>query len=448
MRLRRLQRVPTTTYVWTGRGTTSNTDLLISGTDSPTPTFDVPEEVDEDETYEYLLTVSAENAESATAEVTVKVLKLGSIALICASPPLVYEGSEDFELVCSVSGDTGDTDYTYEWTARGVTANTDLLSATDSPTPTFAVPDQLDETTTYEYLLTASAENAEDATAEVTVTVLNRGALDVACAPPPLVYEGAADFDLDCTASGAPVGTGYEYVWKAQGATPNTDLLIAGTDGPTPTFSVPAALDATTTYEYLLTVSAENAESASTAVTVTVLNHGALSVVCVDPPSVYEGSEDFDLDCSASGAPAGSGYAYVWTARGSPANTALLIAGTDGPTPTFSVPAALDATTTYEYLLTASAENAESGSAEVTVTVLNVGALRVVCALPASVYEGSEDFALDCSASGAPGVPTTRTPGRPGGVRQTRTCSRIRPSLPRHSLYRMICPRPLRTSTC
>ena len=386
-------------YVWTGRGSTANTDPLISGTNGPTPTFDVPEEVDEDKTYEYLLTVSAENAIDATAEVTVKVLKLGSIALICASPPLVYEGSEDFELVCSVSGDA---DYTYEWTARGSTPNTAQLSAADIPSPTFDVPDALDETTTYEYLLTARAENVRDATAEVTVTVLNRGALAVACAPPPLVYEGAADFALDCSASGAPVGTGYEYVWTARGATANTDLLIAGTDGSTPTFDVPEALDATTTYEYLLTASAENAESGSAAVTVTVLNHGALRVVCADPPSVYEGSEDFDLDCSASGAPSGSEYAYVWTARGSTANTDLLMAGTDGPTPTFDVPDALDETTTYEYLLTASAENAESGSAEVTVTVLNTGSLRVVCASPVSVYEGSADFAFDCSVSGAP----------------------------------------------
>ena len=73
---------------------------------------------------------------------TVKVLNLGSIALICASPPLVYEGSEDFALDCSILGNTGDADYTYVWTARGATANTDLLSATDSPTPTFAVPDR------------------------------------------------------------------------------------------------------------------------------------------------------------------------------------------------------------------------------------------------------------------------------------------------------------------
>ena len=390
-------------YVWTARGATANTDLLVSGTDGPTPTFDVPEEVDEDETYEYLLRVSAENATDATAEVTVTVLKLGSIALVCASSPLVYEGSADFALNCSILGDTGDADYTYVWTARGATPNTDLLiSGADGSTPTFAVPDRLDETTTYEYLLTASAANAIDATAEVTVTVLNRGALDVACAPPALVYEGAEDFDLDCTASGAPSGSEYAYVWTARGATSNTDLLIAGTDGPAPTFDVPDRLDATTTYEYLLTVGAENAESASGEVTVTVLNHGALSVVCVDPPSVYEGSADITLDCSASGAPAGSGYEYVWTARGSTSNTDLLIAGADGPTPTFAVPDRLDATTTYEYLLTVGAENAESASGEVTVTVLNYGALRVICADPPSVYEGSDDFALDCTASGAP----------------------------------------------
>ena len=389
-------------YVWTGRGSTTNTDLLVSGTDGPTPTFDVPEEVDEDETYEYLLTVSAENAEDGAAEVTVKVLNFGSIALICASPPLVYEGSEDFELDCSILGDTGDTDYTYEWTARGATTNTDQLSATNIPSPTFDVPDALDRATTYEYLLTASAENAESASAAVAVTVLNRGALSVVCVDPPSVYEGSADFDLDCLASDAPAGSAYAYVWTARGSTANTALLIAGTDGPTPTFAVPDALDATTTYEYLLTASAENAEDATAEVTVTVLNRGTLDVACAPPPLVYEGAEDFALDCTASGAPVGSGYEYVWTARGSTVNTALLVSGTDGPTPTFDVPDVLDATTTYEYLLTASAENAESASAAVAVTVLNRGALSVVCVDPPSVYEGSADFDLDCSASDAP----------------------------------------------
>ena len=56
----------------------------------------------------------------------------------------------------------------------------------------------------------------------------------------------------------------------------------------------------------------------------TVLNQGALHAVCVDPPSVYEGSADFALECSVSGAPVGSHYNYTWTARGSTLDTALL----------------------------------------------------------------------------------------------------------------------------
>ena len=393
---------PQYTYVWTARGDTQDVSLL-SAADIASPTFYVPDELDATTTHEYLLTASAENAESGSAEVTVTVLSHGALSVVCVDPPSVYEGSADITLDCSASGAPAGSEYAYAWTARGNTANTDLLIAgTDGPSPTFAVPVALDATTTYEYLLTASAENAESGSAEVTVTVLSHGALSVVCVDPPSVYEGSADITLDCTASGAPAGSEYAYAWTAGGNTANTDLLIAGTDGPSPTFAVPVALDATTTYEYLLTASAENAESGSAEVTVTVLDGGALRVVCTDPPSVYEGSEDFALDCTASGAPAGSEYAYVWTAQGSTANTALLIAGTDGPSPTFAVPAALDATTTYEYLLTASAENAESGSAEVTVTVLNKGALAVTCAAPGPVYEGSEDITFDCSASGAP----------------------------------------------
>ena len=144
---------------------------------------------------------------------------------------------------------------------------------------------------------------------------------------------------MDCSASGAPTGSGYAYVWTARGSTANTALLIAGYGRPrTDVFDVPDALDETTTYEYLLTVSAEHAESGSAEVTVTVLNKGELAVVCADPSPAYEGAADFDLDCSASGAPAGSGYDYVWTARGDTPDTALLIAGIDGPAPTFSAP--------------------------------------------------------------------------------------------------------------
>ena len=389
-------------YVWMARGATANTDEL-SAVDISSPTFYVPDEVDATTTYEYLLTVSAANAEDGAAEVTVTVLNRSALSVVCADPPSVYEGSADLALDCSASGAPAGSAYEYAWTARESTANTDQLSATDISSPTFYVPDEVDETTTYEYLLTASAENAEDATAEVTVTVLNHGALSVVCMDTGSVYEGSEDITLDCTASGAPAGSDYAYVWTAQGDTQNT-LQLSATDIPSPAFYVPDAVDVTTDYEYLLTASAENMEDGAAEVTVTVLNRGALSVVCMDPGSVYEGSQDITLDCTASGAPAGSEYAYVWTAQGDTQNT-LQLSATDIPSPTFYVPDAVDETTDYEYLLTASAENAGDATAEVVVTVLNRGALSVVCTDPGSVYEGSEDFAFDCTASGAPPGP-------------------------------------------
>ena len=386
-------------YEWTARGSTTNTAQL-SETDGPTPTFDVPGNVNADTDYEYTVRVSAANAESSSANVTVMVLNRGALALVCADPGSVYEGREDIALDCSASGAPEGSAYEYAWTARGDTPDTSLLSSVDIASPTFYVPEELDATTTYKYLVRVSAANAESSSANVTVRVLNKPSLTLVCTPPALVYEGAADFDLDCSASGAPEGSAYEYAWTARGDTPDTSLL-SSVDIASPTFYVLEELDATTTYKYLVRVSAANAESSSANVTVMVLNKPSLTLVCTPPALVYEGAADFDLDCSASGAPEGSAYEYAWTARGDTPDTSLL-SSVDIASPTFYVPEELDATTTYEYLVTVSAANAESSSANVTVTVLNRGALALVCADPGSVYEGREDIALDCSASGAP----------------------------------------------
>ena len=96
--------------------------------------------------------------------------------------------------------------------------------------------------------------------------------------------------------------------------TANTDNLIGGTDGPTPMFAVPEEVDAVETYEYTLTVSADNADSATEEVTVTVRNKSDITVTCTgNPYEAYEGADDITLDCSATGAPSGSTYRYVWT---------------------------------------------------------------------------------------------------------------------------------------
>ena len=369
-------------YAWTARGTTSNTDRLSSTTIAK-PTFDVPEEVAADETYEYTLTVSADNVDDATADVTVTVRNrstgTGTLSIVCTDPGSVYEGSEDITLDCSASGAPPGSSYAYAWTARGTTSNTDRLSSTTIAKPTFDVPEEVAADETYEYTLTVSAENVDDATENVTVTVLNRstgtGTVSIVCTDPGSVYEGSEDFSLDCSASGAPgANPVYTYAWTARGSTPNTDLLSA-TNIASPTFFVPDEVGADVTYEYTLTVSAENADDATADVTVTVRNRstgtGTLSVVCTDPGSVYEGSEDITLDCSASGAPPGSSYAYAWTARGTTSNTDRLSSTTIAK-PTFDVPEEVAADETYEYTLTVSAENANDGTANVTVTVLDL----------------------------------------------------------------------------
>ena len=134
----------------------------------------------------------------------------------------------------------------------------------DISSPTFYVPEEVDETTTYEYLADGKRrECGRLLRPEVTVTVLNRGALSVVCLDPAFgVRRLGGHSTLDCSASGAPAGSGLTHTsWTAQGEYgKHVDLLTSGTDISSPTFYVPDEVDETTTYEYLLTASAENME--------------------------------------------------------------------------------------------------------------------------------------------------------------------------------------------
>ena len=390
---------PSYAYAWTPRGSTADTGLL-SASDVPSPAFLVPADVSATRTYDYLLTARAANAEAGSAEVTVTVLNKGALSLACSSPSPVYEGSGDLALSCSASGGPEGSTYEYLWTPLGAAADVGLLSAANVSSPSFAVPEDVAQTTTYDYTVTASAANAEAATAQVRVTILNKEALALACANPDPVYEGSPDITLDCSASGAPEGSSYDYAWTPLGAAADVGLLSAANVS-SPSFAVPEDIAATTTYAYAVTARAANAEAATAEVRVTVLDSGVLTLACASPAPVYEGSPDVALGCSARGGPEGSAYAYAWTPLGAAADLGLLSAA-DISSPAFLVPADVAATTTYAYLVTARAANAEDATAEVTVTVLNKEALALACANPSAVYEGSPDIALDCSATGAP----------------------------------------------
>ena len=413
-------------FSWTTSGSTPSSAIsLLSATDIGAPFFRVPDEVSEDKTYEYTMTVSADNADPALISYTVDVKNRGTIVVACGdatftttfgTPPIrafqILEEDSDYVLWCSAAGAPVGSDYTYAWTARGSTANTDLLSATNIASPTFDVPDTVESTETYEYKLTVSADNAVEGSREVLVIVYDMDIM-VTCEDSPYdVDESDADIELECDASGGPVfpTDEHKYSWDWSPTTNLTDHYTA-----TPTFSVPEDVDRDTTWTYTVTALTSVPgfldwfPEESTNVTVTVRNRstgtGTLSIVCTDPGSVYEGSEDITLDCSASGAPPGSSYAYAWTARGTTSNTDRLSSTTIAK-PTFDVPEEVAADETYEYTLTVSADNVDDATADVTVTVRNrstgTGTLSIVCTDPGSVYEGSEDITLDCSASGAP----------------------------------------------
>ena len=243
--------------------------------------------VDANTTYEYKVCVVAtgtafgiqrscsedEQVVYASTQISITILDTGNpicipVASLDCRNSSVYEGHGDLVLRCSVTNEPSGA--TYSWTGTDI-AN--RLSSTTVLRPTFRVPDNVDSKTTYSYKVTMSADGVDDVTEDVTVTVYNRGTLDVACTPPPLVYEGSADVAFDCSASGTPSGYAYTYSWRARGATSGTSLL-SRTDIASPVFDVPDEVDETTTYEYLLTVSAANAKDAKAEVTVTVLNRG------------------------------------------------------------------------------------------------------------------------------------------------------------------------------
>ena len=364
------------------------------------PTFETPENVDADKTYDYMLTVTAANAMPDSAEVRVTVLDKPDIVVTCEALDPVYEGAEDVDLICAATGAPAGSAYSYGWKARGSTPNADLLSATDILSPKFETPENVDADKTHDYMLTVTAANAMPDSAEVRVTVLDKPDIVVTCEALDPVYEGAEDVDLTCKATGAPEGSAYSYAWKASGSTPDTDLLSAK-DILSPTFETPENVDADKTYDYMLTVTAANALPDSAEVTVTVFNKPDIVVACADPDPAYEGAGSLALACTAEGAPGvNPDYAYVWTPRNTTPDT--LLSAPDILSPAFASPGNVDVDETYEYTLTVSAANAEDGTDEVTVRVLNKPDIIVTCEAPNPVYEGSTDFTLSCAASGAP----------------------------------------------
>ncbi len=362
------------------------------------PTFQVPD-VDGDTRFDYTVTLSAGNRGQVVDRVSVIVLERLPLALACsAEPAAINEGSPTTStLSCSASGAPGGSpEYQYEWMpAEPASACEQLLGgcAANTESQTFTVPGDVDADTPYTFAVTARAQGASEGTARVSVTVLN--SLTLACNDPDPVYEDAEDFQLDCAGGGWSDGETPQYTWS-----PATHLSDPATESPF--FEVPE-IDANTSIEYSVTLSAGERDPVSSTVGVTLLNLLVLDLACTaDPPMVVEGATATSaLSCSASGAPGTAPlYHYEWTAAAPSSACDQLEGGCDGSasTRTFSAPENVDADTPYTYSIAVSAEGAETASGEVTVTVQNT--LSLVCSDPDPVYEDAPDFQLACTGSG------------------------------------------------
>ena len=404
---------PVYRYRWEIGGATPSSALsLLSARDVASPFFTPPDDVQQDVVYVYRQIISADNADDYTTPffVTVTDTDETDFNLQCGEARIKRrQGSPDLKLPCEAPG--APEDATWKWTARAPTANTDRLSATDIPNPVFDVPDRSTRLPraglSFYYTVVVSAGSQQESV-DLTVTVFLYTNYEFECSPLyPEFFEGDDEATITNCSVNSPYGTedlaSYEWKWTARAPTQDTALLSA-TNIPNPVFKVPENVDGHAEYKYALEITAWWGTRLSFNITATVFDRdafdGQLSVVCTDP-AVYEGSENFTLDCKPSGAPDGAEYSYVWKARPPTPHTARLIDGTDGPNPTFAVPRSVDQDREYTYTVTVSAGNTIPASTNVKVTVLDKKPLAVSCADPSpSVYEGSADVAFDCSASG------------------------------------------------
>ena len=333
---------PPYTYEWrfSGSAALGSAADLLNATDQQTVFFRVPVDVPRTTEYEIAFRVFGASDPGNSDDTLFRITVLNLDPVSCNDPPApVLEGSAPFALDCEDTG--APTGVTWDWDP------TDHLTNTGAVAPTFTPPEIDGGVEEFSYTVRALVGDASVGESEVTVDVLDRPRISVTCPGNPYgPYEGAGEITLNCSATGGVAGATYNYVWTPRGSTVVPGKLSSAAIR-NPTFAVPENVSSPETYEYTLTASSMDGmreKDGAFDVTVTVLDKPDIAIDCPgDPYRKYEGEEDFELDCSATGAPSGSIYRYVWTERGMTANTDNLIGGTDGPTPMFAVPEEVDA---------------------------------------------------------------------------------------------------------
>ena len=257
-------------------------DRLIGDLSSGTPMFDVPaEQTDLSVDYRYEVLASAPDADSPTIpeELVVTVDRIvGTLALSCTTPVIVYEGFGDLELDCMVGGLQTDADLM--WDLQLISGPSDLLTANPNSMrgPIFAVPESVTEDRTYEYEIGVRARHYRDSDpVQIAINVLKKPVLSLNCENEVIVEVGDPPRRMMCEVSNDK-DPNLEYTWLW-----NPDTRLSDADTGTPLFDVPEEQRAASeNYDYEVIVSAPNAEPVTASLRVTVRDPGAFPVYQLD----------------------------------------------------------------------------------------------------------------------------------------------------------------------
>ena len=330
-------------------------------------TFLVPEDVQKDERYEYVV-IGVNNAldnEQARAEVTVTVLDTPQITAGCQDAS-ARTGDPPLELSCEAHN-SKDLLLEYEWSWDPTTRLSDISTGT----PSFDVPtndEQQELIAEYEYEATVSADisglpSRPSASANLTVTVEKFfGKLGLECVSPIEVYEGDPAVSIDCSVQGfdTAVMDPISWIWTPQ------DLLSL--EGGDLVFQTPASVPTDpTSYRYDIQIDAPyHAPSDAEQVEVIVRKRPVLSLECQDL-TVTVGMPPQRIQCEVSHNQDDAVLNYVWQW-----DPTTRLSDTSTGTPLFATPfQQRQHSQVYTYRVTVQAERADPVETMVSVTVVN-----------------------------------------------------------------------------
>ncbi len=242
------------TYQWSQHPVTGGPPVVLSSASDPKATYTAPTVTEDNALMVWILTVTDEELNTDTAEVTIVVAP--PLDADAGEDQVVFEG-ESVTLGATSTGGVGDIAFLWTQTAGPAVTTTEA----DTATPTFQAPDDLDVDTTLTFEVTAT-DNVGD-TATDTVDVLVAADLKALAGD-----DQTVEPNLVVTLTGQALGDSstYTYAWTQTGG---PAVTITDANAPTATFTAPL-VEQNTTLTFQLEVTDDQSQVATDTTTVLV----------------------------------------------------------------------------------------------------------------------------------------------------------------------------------